>query len=135
MLVCHARPGESSGSRAGAVGKGTYPGSPGDGWFRAHQGGITFLFKCSSKSTSSRRNAKWRPRAEQVVPSQETGKLEGGNAIINPQAAGGGSPGLHQAGQEKQIALELWASPVSPLRRTKEAGRRDSSSFTGLSYF
>lgn len=54
------------------------------------------------------------PRAEQVVPSQETRKLESGNAIINPQTAGGGSPGLHQAWQEKQTALELCGSPVSP---------------------
>lgn len=54
------------------------------------------------------------PRAEQVVPSQETRKLESENAIINPQAAGGGSPGLHQAWQEKQTTLELYGSPVSP---------------------
>lgn len=66
----------------------------------------------------------WCPRAEQVVPSQETRKLESGNAIINPQAAGGGSPGLHQAWQEKQTALEL-CGPLCPqdcegLRRQAE---------------
>jgi hypothetical protein len=57
-------------------------------YFRAHQCGIKFLLKCNSKSTSSRRTAKWCPRTGQIVHSW-VGGGGCGNAIVNPPSSRG----------------------------------------------